>query len=297
MGLADEFVAHRKIEAHNHMNLGMLYNTYKVWAGFEIPDFPRKLNGLPEMHEIIGKYTRPRAKTADDARDLFTMTLRDAVADGITVLEGSVDLQFVGHCGGVEQFVAMITEIRTQFADSIDFRPELGMGKTFPQEKIQEWVPACLETGVFTGLDLYGPEVFEGLEPFKGMYELAGRLGIKRKAHVGEFSDARSVAQFVEYFELDEVQHGIGAVSDTGVLKLLADNHIRCNVTPTSNVMLGAVSSLKEHPIRRMVDAGVPVTIGTDDLLFFNRTVSQQCADLVECGLFTKEELFSILDQ
>lgn len=297
MGLVEEFVSHRKTEAHNHLNLGMLYNTYKVWAGFEIPDFPRNLNGLAEMHEIIGRYTRPRAKSAADAHDLFVMALNDAVADGVTVLEGSVDLQFVGHCGGVPAFVDMIAAIRDQFSDRIEFRPELGMGKTFPQEKIQEWVPACLASGVFKSIDLYGPEVFEGLEPFKGIYELAGKLGIKRKAHVGEFSDAKSVAQFVEYFELDEVQHGIGAAGDNGVLKLLADNHIRCNITPISNVMLGAVPSLKEHPIRKMADAGVPVSLGTDDLLFFNRTVSQQCADLVDCGLFTKKELFTIIGE
>ncbi len=297
MGLVEEFVSHSKTEAHNHLNLGMLYNTYKVWAGFEIPGFPRKLNGLTEMHEIIGKYTRPRAKTADDAHDLFVMGLNDAVADGITVLEGSIDLQFVGHCGGVEPFTRMIADIRDQFSDRIEFRPELGMGKTFPQEKIQQWVPACLESGVFKSIDLYGPEVFEGLEPFRNIYELAGKLGVKKKAHVGEFSDAKSVAQFVEFFELEEVQHGIGAVQDRGVLKLLADNHIRCNVTPTSNVMLGAVPSLKEHPMRRMADAGVPLSIGTDDLLFFNRTVSQQCADLVDCGLFTESELFTILGE
>ncbi len=297
MGLVDEFISHKKTEAHNHLNLGMRYDTYKVWAGFEIPNFPRKLNGLSEMHEIIGQYTRPRAKTADDARNLFTMALKDAVADGITTLEGSVDLQFVGHCGGVKNFTTMIAEIRDMFADKIDFRPELGMGKTFPQEKIQEWVPACLESCVFKSIDLYGPEVFEGLEPFKNIYELAGKLGIKRKAHVGEFSDAKSIAQFVEFFELDEIQHGIGAAGDSGVVKMLADNKIRCNVTPTSNVMLGAVPSLDKHPMRILADAGVPLTIGTDDLLFFNRTVSQQCADLVDCGLFTKEELFSILDQ
>jgi len=297
MELVDEFVSHSKTEAHNHLNLGMLYNTYKVWAGFEIPDFPRNLNGLAEMHEIIGKYTRPRAKTADDARDLFVMGLTEAVADGVTVLEGSIDIQFVGHCGGVGPFTKMVAEIRDQFAGKIDFRPELGMGKTFPQDKIQEWVPACLESGIFKSIDLYGPEVFEGLEPFKNIYQMAGKLGIKRKAHVGEFSDAKSVVQFVEFFELDEVQHGIGAVGDTGVLKLLADNHIRCNVTPTSNVMLGAVPSLQKHPMRRMADAGIPLTINTDDLLFFNRTVSQQCADLVHCGLFTKEELFTILGE
>ena len=163
------------------------------------------------------------------------------------------------------------------------------------KDKIAAWAPACIESGVFKSIDLYGPEVFEGLEDFKPLYDLAGKCGIKRKAHVGEFSDAKSVKQFIDFFELDEVQHGIGAVQDEKILQYIADKKLRCNVTPASNVMLTAVDKLENHPIRKMFDAGVRLTICTDDLIFFNKSVSEQCADMVNCGLFTKEEIFTIL--
>ena len=294
----NEFINHSKVDAHNHLNLGMRYDSYKIWAGFEIPDFPKeKYNGLGEMHEYIGKYTRPRAVTAQDAEDLITMSLEDAVKDGVTVVEGSVDIQFVGHCeNSIDNFLKMVSKIKDNFKDKIDFRPELGMGKLFPKEKIAAWAPACIESGIFKSVDLYGPEVFEGLEDFKPLYDLAGKCGIKRKAHVGEFSDAKSVKQFIDYFELEEVQHGIGAVQDDEILKYLVDKKIRCNVAPASNVMLTAVDKLENHPIRKMYDAGVRLTICTDDLIFFNKTVSEQCVDMVNSGLFTKEEIFKILD-
>ena len=67
-------------------------------------------------------------------------------------------------------------------------------------------------------------------------------------------------------------------------------------MTPASNVMLTAVDKLENHPIRKMYDAGVRLTICTDDLIFFNKTVSEQCVDMVNSGLFTKEEIFKILD-
>ena len=86
---------------------------------------------------------------------------------------------------------------------------------------------------------------------------------------------------------MDEVQHGIGAASDDSVLKFLADRKIRCNVCPMSNVMLSAVPSLKEHPIKKMIDAGIPIGLGTDDLLFFGKTNSDQLYDMLECGLIT----------
>ena len=300
MSSVSDFISHKKIDAHNHLNLGMRYASYVPWAGFYIPDFPRKVykGGLAEMHQIIGEYTRPRATTGKDAQDLITLSVQDAIADGVTILEGSIDIQFVGHCGGLDNFFEMVNRILKKFEGKIDLRPELGLGKLFDKQKIKDWAIPCLESGIFKSLDHYGPEVFEGLEDFKPIYNKAGQLGIKKKAHVGEFSDSKSVRQFIDYFELEEVQHGIGAAraDDDETLKYIADNKIRCNVTPASNVMLTAVPSLKEHPIRRMFDAGCRLTICTDDLLFFNRSISEQCQDMVECGLFTQDEIFKIMD-
>ena len=291
-----DFIALPKIDAHNHLNLGMRYASYALWAGFYIPDFPRNLNGLGEMHEIIGQYTRPRTKTAKDVKDLLTLSIQDAIADGVKVLEGSVDIGFVNHCGNVDSFIKLVEEIKTKFKNEIDFRPELGMGKTFGIDKIREWAPICLESGVFKSIDLYGPEVEEGIEDFDSIYKLAGKLGIKKKAHVGEFSDAKSVKSFIEFFDLDEVQHGLGAVQDESVMQLIKDRNIRLNVCPESNIMLGAVKSCKEHPIKKLVEAGINVSIATDDLLFFNKTVSEQCLDLVKNEVLTIEQIKSIFE-
>ncbi len=291
-----DFISLPKIDAHNHLNLGMRYASYAPWAGFYIPDFPRKLNGLGEMHEIIGQYTRPRAKTAKDITNLLSLSIQDAVADGVSILEGSVDIQFVGHCGSIDNFLKMVQDIQAKFSTRIDFRPELGMGKTFDMEKIRAWVPACLESGLFKSIDLYGPEIEDGIEDFDEIYKLAGKLGIKKKAHVGEFSNAASVRNFIEFFDLDEVQHGIGAVQDESVMQFIKDRKLRLNICPASNVMLGAVKSLADHPIKQLVAAGINVSIATDDLLFFNRTVAEQSADLVEAGTLTKEQIKTIFE-
>lgn len=295
---ASEFIAVPKVDAHNHLNLGMRYASYAPWAGFLIPDFPRKINGLDDMHtNIIEQYTRPRCKTAKDVQDLLILSIQDAVSDGVKILEGSVDIGFVIHCGGVAQFIELVRRVVKKFAGQIDFRPELGMGKTFGIDRIRKWAPDLIDSGVFRSIDLYGPEVEDGIADFKEIYNLAAQKGLKKKAHVGEFSDAHSVRRFIELLDLDEVQHGIGAAQDADTLKFLAQNDIRCNICPASNEILGAVPSLAEHPIRRMVDAGVKISIATDDLLLFNKSNSEQCADLVNAGLFTEQEMHSLLDK
>lgn len=75
-----------------------------------------------------------------------------------------------------------------------------------------------------------------------------------------------------------------------GYCSFLADRKIRCNVCPASNVGLGAVPSLKEHPIGKMMRAGVPVSLGTDDLMFFGKTNSMQLYELVKAEVITEKE-------
>jgi len=292
-----EYIKCPKADTHNHLNLGMHYDSYLQWSGSPIPDFPRSMDGLDEMHEIISKYTRPRCRTAEDVVSLVDMSIQDAIEDGVTVLEGSIDIGFVIHFKkDTELFLKTVSGLVDKYAGKIDIRPELGLGKTFDKDKISRWAPELMDSGVFKSIDLYGPEIEDGIDEFKYLFEKAERLGLKKRAHVGEFSDAKSVRRFVEFFDLHEVQHGIGAAQDESVLKFLADRKVRCNVCPWSNVMLGAVTSLKEHPVKKMLDAGVSVSIGTDDLLFFGKTVSEQIYDLVRESVITPQDADRLLN-
>lgn len=69
---------------------------------------------------------------------------------------------------------------------------------------------------------------------------------------------------------------------------------IRLTICPTSNVMLGLVESLASHPIRRLYDAGVVVTINTDEVLVFGQGVSEEFLALFDTGLFDARELDGI---
>ena len=121
---------------------------------------------------------------------------------------------------------------------------------------------------------------------FKGIFDHARQRGMKLKAHVGEFGSAEMVRHTVEVLELDEVQHGVNAASSVEVMKWLSRNKIMLNVCPTSNVMLGVAESLGTHPIRKLFDHGVMVSINTDDLMIFGQSVSEEYLNLYECVRF-----------
>ena len=99
------------------------------------------------------------------------------------------------------------------------------------------------------------------------------------KAHVSEWGTAEVVKRAVELLELDEVQHGIAASGSVHVIRFLIDNHIRLNITPTSNVKLGRIRGLQKHPIRELYRAGVNVTINSDDILIFDCCKSPEIRD------------------
>ena len=98
----------------------------------------------------------------------------------------------------------------------------------------------------------------------------------------------------VECLELDEVQHGISAAEDPSVIRFLRDNHIRLNITPSSNYLLGRVTDLKNHPIAELYRNGIDVTINSDDVLIFDSDVSKEYLRLYQCGCLNADELDDI---
>ncbi len=147
---------------------------------------------------------------------------------------------------------------------------------------------------MFKTFDLSGDEGAQPIEVFKPIYRKAQAAGLRLKAHVGEWGTADDVWRAVDLLELDEVQHGIAASASTQVMRALANASVRLNICPTSNVKLGRASSLKDHPIRALFDAGVNVTINTDDPLIFGCTLSSEFLALYEAGVMTAQELDDI---
>jgi adenosine deaminase len=104
---------------------------------------------------------------------------------------------------------------------------------------------------------------------FAPAFERARRAGLRTCAHAGESSGAAGVRAAVEILGAERIDHGIRAIEDPEVVRLLADRRIPLDVCPMSNVTLGIVPSLAEHPIDALLSAGVPCSVNTDDPLLY----------------------------
>jgi aminodeoxyfutalosine deaminase len=138
---------------------------------------------------------------------------------------------------------------------------------------------------LIVALGLGGPEGGISRSQFTRWFERARRAGYWTVAHAGETAGAEHVRQAVIDLGVRRVQHGVRAAEDPQVLRLLAERQICCDIAITSNVCLNVVPGLKAHPLRVLMDAGVPVTLSTDDPPFFMTDLLREWQAARELGL------------
>jgi hypothetical protein len=285
-----------KSDLHNHWLYGGTIRAFEKRAGHQIEHPPKHMDTIKEMVD----WARANLKTVfqnDYEYHMFALesSFRQALSDGVTVLEMSVDVAVVEPIFPAKphELARSIRETHERVAPGIRFVAELGI-KGGPNVPVK-FFEACLDTGYFGSVDLYGVEDMGGkYGDYKDLYRKAGKAGLKLKAHVGEFGGPELVREAVETLELSAVQHGISAARSPEVMRWLAGNKIQLNVCPSSNVVLKRVPSIKEHPIRPLFDNGVLVTVNTDDLAIFNQSVSDEYRNLFTAGLFSAKELDKI---
>ena len=127
-------------------------------------------------------------------------------------------------------------------------------------------------------IGLGGPEVGFPRTLVAPYFERARRAGYAAVAHAGETAGAEHVRQAVLELGARRIQHGVAAVEDDATLRLLAERGICCDVALSSNECLTVYRDLEAHPIRRLMSAGVPVTLGSDDPPFFGTSLNREYA-------------------
>lgn len=100
---------------------------------------------------------------------------------------------------------------------------------------------------------------------FAEAFRRAGQRGLRRTVHAGESSGPEGVWDAIDVLGADRIDHGVRAIEDPRLVEVLAERRIPLGVCPTSNLTLGVYRSMDEHPIERLRNAGVLVSLNTDD--------------------------------
>ena len=285
-----------KADLHNHFVLGGSRKYLYEHSGKDIQPIKEPFKSMDEMHSWNSQNLGDYFNTSEGRRMLIEATFSQAKEDGITILEIGEDVWGLGEFfhGDIDELVAAFETAHKEIAPDIELRLQIGMSRHCDISYLEDCLSHFWGCKAFYSIDLYGDELAQPIENFKSIYRRAKAEGLRLKAHVGEWGTAEDVRRAVDYLELDEVQHGIAAVEDSSVVRFLADNHIRLNITPSSNYLLGRVKDLKAHPIAELYRSGVDVTINSDDVLIFDSDVSKEYLHLYQSGCLNADELDDI---
>ena len=273
-----------KAELHLHLEgslepemLMRLATRNKVEIPFRSVEEIRAAYHFTELQDFLDIYYQGMnvLRVEEDFYDLTMAYLKRAAADGTVHVEVFYDPQ--GHTGRGIPFATVTDGILAALADG---REQLGITsllilcilRHLPEDdgfvtfrKAEPWIA----DGRIAGLGLDSTEKDNPPGKFERLYAAARDAGLKLVAHAGEEGPAAYVADAVDVLKVDRIDHGNRALEDPVLVRRLAERGITLTVCPLSNLRLCGVTDMRQHPLKRMLDAGLKATVNSDDPSYF----------------------------
>ncbi|MGH9800880.1 MAG: adenosine deaminase [Blastocatellia bacterium] len=155
---------------------------------------------------------------------------------------------------------------------------------------VADWVISGKESGVIA-LGLGGPEIGHPPELFAEAFDRVLAAGLTSVPHAGETVGAESIRGALQSLKAQRIGHGVRCLEDSDLVAELRERQIPLEVCPTSNVCLGVAPSISEHPLPQLLEAGLYVTINSDDPPMFNTTLTDEYLKITEAFGFSVETI------
>jgi len=170
-----------------------------------------------------------------------------------------------------------------------------------PEERRDQWAEYTLARAVegmrdgVVALGLGGAEVGYPPEVFAPWFARARGAGLHCIPHAGETAGPESVWGAIRALGAERIGHGVRSIEDPALVDYLRDQQIALEVCPTSNMRLKVYPDYAAHPLRRLYEAGVPITINADDPPLFNTTLNDEVELLATAFDLGLDEIDTIL--
>ena len=260
----------RGLAQEKGMNLSGVFDEA---GGYAYTDFVHFLRVYEAATETL--------KTPEDYHRLTRAVLAESAAHGVIYSETFLSPDFCGggDVGAWREYLAAIQEAadEAERADGIVLRGIVTAVRHFGPEKGRAAARCAAETAGdwLVGFGLAGDENAGKPQDFAYSFDMAKEAGLRLTAHAGEWGGPQSVKDALS-LDIERVGHGVRAIEDDALVDQLAEDGIVLEVCPGSNVVLGVYPRWDAHPIEKLRDRGVKVTVSTDDPPFFHTTMSYE---------------------
>jgi adenosine deaminase len=296
--MRDFILALPKTETHLHVEGALPYELLTAWQPAQWPPDPRfrarsyRYTSFPDFERILLDHALPWFTSAGRYHEAAKVIFAKHVAQNVRYVETSFHLpvtQFINVPGP-----EIIAAIRAAVPAEMEVRIFTGMLRSDFEGPLRATIDQLHTWDGLAGVDLHGYEQMPTHPDTAAVWAKLRAAGKITKCHAGEFDGAARVREAIETLGVTRIQHGVRAIEDPAVLKLAADRGVTFDLCPISNVGLKVVPSIEEHPIRRLMLAGVRCTVSTDDPLCFANTIVEEYETLATALTFTRAELAQI---
>ncbi len=238
-------------------------------------------------------------RTKQDFTDLMLAYLARANADGVRRAEIFFDPQ-VHMNNGLDFDVVLDGLLEGLRIGHERFGIDGGLIMCIIRDMPVDSAEALLDTaasraGDLLGIGLDSAEVGYPPELFSHVYERAARLGLHLVAHAGEEGPADYVRQALDSLHVERIDHGVRTATDGDLVARIARDGIALTVCPLSNHRLQVVRDVADLPVRQLFDAGVKVTLNSDDPAYFGGYIGDNYIAMAQTGM-SLDELATIAE-
>ncbi len=225
-------------------------------------------------------------QSPEDFRRLTLAILEESAKQGVVYAESFISPDF---CGGRD--VVAWKDYLAAIKDAAD-EAERTMGITlrgivtcirhFGGEVAVETAKCAQETAGdwIVGFGMGGDEKAGNQSDFAYAYDMAREAGLQLTTHAGEWNGPDEIREALDALKVQRIGHGVRAIEDNALVERMIEEGTTLEVCPGSNVFLDVYDKLEDHPIAKLRDAGVKVTVSTDDPPFFRTTMTKEYEDL-----------------
>jgi len=302
MSLHEYIAAAPKAELHVHLEGSVQPSTFLMLAKRHRVDLPADtVEGLRDwyrfrdFHHFIEVYVAITKclRTVEDFELIVYEFGADMARQNIRYAEVTFSPSTHLWINGVDQDVWFtgLTEGRRRVKES--FGGEINwvfdvVRNDYPEVARFDYTTEVAIEGRYDGvvaLGLGGMEAGYPPAPFAPWFDRARAAGLRSAPHAGEHAGPESIWSAINDLGAERIGHGVRAIEDPDLVSYLAEHRIPLEISPTSNICLGTYPDAKSHPLKPLHEAGVPVTVNSDDPPLFNTTLTREMELLVDpCG-------------
>lgn len=284
-----------KTETHLHVEGALPYHLLHRWRPQDYPEHPPfrsrayRYPSFPDFDNTLLSHALPWFTSADRYYEACRELFAGHVRQHVRYVETSFHLpvtKFINTPGP-----EIIAAIRAATPAGLEVRVFAGMARSDITGDLRPVIDQLHTWDDLAGVDLHGFEQMRTEADTAAIWARLRGAGKVTKCHAGEFDGPARVREAIEELGVDRIQHGVRAIEDAAVVRLAAERNVTFDVCPLSNVGLRVVPSMAEHPIRRLMEAGIRCTVSTDDPLCFANSITEEYAVLAAELDFTRADL------